>query len=177
MIDPWVDDTEIFQARKSIDNMLILSPKRYKSPDSEEQGLYAEVYAVLKEEHHFFFKRNYSPAFIRSASDGCSACISHIKHEAFYTIFGALLPPSAAVKGFDPFSDPICQQLLGFDAQKKVYSTLPPIFWPNTIKDNNRYLFRSEILMNVLLAIFFGATSIKERKVIKKNLPMLSSGM
>ncbi|KAK0473859.1 hypothetical protein IW261DRAFT_1569208 [Armillaria novae-zelandiae] len=153
-IDPWADDAKIFQAQ------------------SEEQGLYAEVYAVLKEEHHFFFKRNYSPAvkkFIRSASDGHSACVSHVKHEAFYTIFGALLPPSAAVKGFDPFSDPVCQQLLGFDAQKKVYSTLPPIFWPNTVKDNNRYLFRSEILMNILLAIFFGATSINKRKIIKKK--------
>ncbi|KAK0492036.1 hypothetical protein EDD18DRAFT_1109439 [Armillaria luteobubalina] len=171
-IDPWADDTEIFQARESVDNTLILSPERYESPDSEEQGLYAEVYAVLKEEHHFFFKRNYSPAvkkFIRSASDGRSTCVSHVKHKAFYTIFGALLPPSAAVKGFDPFSDPVCQQLLGFDAQKKVYSTLPPIFWPNTVKDNNRYLFRSEILMNVLLAIFFSATSIKERKVVKKK--------
>ncbi|KAK0479442.1 hypothetical protein EDD18DRAFT_1364118 [Armillaria luteobubalina] len=169
-IDPWVDDAKIFQACESVDNTLILSPKRYKSPDSEEQGLYAEVYAVLKEEHHFFFKRNYSPVvkkFIRSASDSRSTCVSRIKHEAFYTIFGALLPPSAAVKGFDPFSGPVCQQLLGFDAQKKVYSTLPPIFWPNTVKDNNQYLFRSEIL--VLLAIFFGATSIKERKVIKKK--------
>ncbi|KAK0460751.1 hypothetical protein IW261DRAFT_1577575 [Armillaria novae-zelandiae] len=171
-IDPWADDAEIFQVHESVDNTLILSPERYESPESEEQGLYAEVYTVLKEEHHFFFKRNYSPAvkkFIRSASDGHSACVSHVKHEAFYTIFGALLPPSAAVKGFDPFSDPICQQLLGFDAQKKVYSTLPPIFWPNTIKDNNRYLFQSEILMNILLAIFFGATSINERKIIKKK--------
>ncbi|KAK0484202.1 hypothetical protein EDD18DRAFT_1112007 [Armillaria luteobubalina] len=142
-IDPWVDNAEIFQVCESVDNTLILSPKRYESLDSEEQGLYAEVYAVLKEEHHFFFKRNYSPAvkkFIRSASDGHSACVSHIKHEAFYTIFGALLPPSAAVKGFDPFSDPVCQQLLGFNVQKKV-----------------------------LLAIFFGATSIKERKVVKKK--------
>ncbi|KAK0465698.1 hypothetical protein IW261DRAFT_1574915 [Armillaria novae-zelandiae] len=130
--------------------------KSFKHAKSEEQGLYAEVYAMLKEEHHFFFKRNYSPAvkkFIRSASDGCSACVSHVKHEAFYTIFGGLLPPSATVKGFDPFSDPVCQQLLGFDAQKKVYSTLPPIFWLNTI----------------LLAIFFSATSINERKVIKKK--------
>ncbi|KAK0471906.1 hypothetical protein IW261DRAFT_1424714 [Armillaria novae-zelandiae] len=161
-IDPWVDNAEIFQAHKSIDNMLILSPERYESPESEEQGLYAEVYAVLKEEHHFFFKRNYSPAvkkFIRSASDSCSTCVSCIKHEAFYTIFGDLLPSSAIVKGFDPFSDPVCQQLLGFDAQKKVYSTLPPIFWPNTVKDNNQYLFQSKILMNILLAIFFGATS------------------
>ncbi|KAK0487672.1 hypothetical protein IW261DRAFT_1558725 [Armillaria novae-zelandiae] len=130
-IDPWVDDAEIFQARESVDNTLILSPE--------------------------------------SASDGRSACVSHVKHEAFYTIFGGLLPPSAAVKGFDPFSDPVCQQLLGFDAQKKVYSTLPPIFWLNAVKDNNRYLFRSEILMNILLAIFFGATSINERKVIKKK--------
>ncbi|KAK0477549.1 hypothetical protein IW261DRAFT_1565849 [Armillaria novae-zelandiae] len=155
-IDPWVDNAEIFQACESIDNTLFLSPEQYESPESEEQGLYAEVYTVLKEEHHFFFKRNYSPAvkkFIRSASDGCSACVSHIKHEAFYTIFGALLPPLAMVKGFDPFSDPVCQQLLGFDAQKNVYLTLPPIFWPNTI----------------LLAIFFSATSINERKVIKKK--------
>ncbi|KAK0483054.1 hypothetical protein EDD18DRAFT_1112328 [Armillaria luteobubalina] len=142
-IDLWADNTEIFQARESVDNTLILSPKQYKSLDSEEQGLYAEVYAVLKEEHHFFFKRNYSPAvkkFIRSASNSRSACVSCVKHEAFYTIFRALLPPSAVVKGFDPFSDPICQQLLGFNAQKKV-----------------------------LLAIFFGATSIKERKVVKKK--------
>ncbi|KAK0471579.1 hypothetical protein IW261DRAFT_1425018 [Armillaria novae-zelandiae] len=172
MIDPWADNTKIFQACKSVDNTLILSPERYKSPELEEEGLYAEVYAVLKEEHHFFFKRNYSPAvkkFIRSASDSRSACVSCIKHEAFHAIFGALLPPSAPVKGFDPFSDPICQQLLGFNAKKKVYSTLPPILWPNTVKDNNRYMFRSEILMNILLAIFFGATSIKERKVIKKK--------
>ncbi|KAK0475320.1 hypothetical protein EDD18DRAFT_1367179 [Armillaria luteobubalina] len=171
-IDPWADDAEIFQVRESVDNMLILSSERYESPESEEEGLYAEVYAMLKEEHHFFFKRNYSPAvkkFIRSASDGHSACVSHVKHEAFYTIFRALLPPSAMVKGFDPFSDPVCQQLLGFDAQKKVYLILPPILWPNTVKDNNQYMFRSEILMNILLAIFFGATSIKERKVIKKK--------
>ncbi|KAK0482732.1 hypothetical protein IW261DRAFT_1418259 [Armillaria novae-zelandiae] len=156
MIDPWADDAEIFQACKSVDNTLILSPKQYKSPELEEEGLYAEVYAVLKEEHHFFFKRNYSPAvkkFIRSTSNGCSACVSRVKHEAFHAIFRALLPPSAPVKGFDPFSDPICQQLLDFDAEKKVYSTLPPILWLNTI----------------LLAIFFGATSIKERKVIKKK--------
>ncbi|KAK0494355.1 hypothetical protein EDD18DRAFT_1355748 [Armillaria luteobubalina] len=155
-INPWADNAEIFQACESIDNTLILSPERYESPESEEEGFYAEVYAMLKEEHHFFFKRNYSPAvkkFIRSASDGHSACVSHVKHEAFYTIFGALLPPSAVVKGFDPFSDLICQQLLGFDAQKKVYLILPPILWLNTI----------------LLAIFFGATSIKERKVIKKK--------
>ncbi|KAK0474497.1 hypothetical protein IW261DRAFT_1568474 [Armillaria novae-zelandiae] len=161
-IDPWADDAEIFQARESVDNTLIFSPEQYKSPESEEEGLYAEVYAVLKEEHHFFFKRNYSPAvkkFIRSTSEGRSACVSHVKHEVFHTIFGALLPPSALVKGFDPFSDPICQQLLGFDAEKKVYSTLPPILWPNTVKDNNRYMFRSEILMNILLTIFFGATS------------------
>ncbi|KAK0488464.1 hypothetical protein IW261DRAFT_1556929 [Armillaria novae-zelandiae] len=171
-IDPWADDAEIFQVCESVDNTLIFSPERYKSPESEEEGLYAEVYAVLKEEHHFFFKRNYSPAvkkFIRSTSDSRSACVSRVKHEAFHTIFGALLPPSAPVKGFDPFSDPICQQLLGFDAEKKVYSTLPPILWPNAIKDNNQYMFRSEILMNILLAIFFGATSIKERKVIKKK--------
>ncbi|KAK0472377.1 hypothetical protein IW261DRAFT_1570966 [Armillaria novae-zelandiae] len=150
MIDPWADDAEIFQACESMDNMLILSPKQYKSPELEEEGLYAEVYAVLKEEHHFFFKRNYSPAvkkFIRST------CVSHVKHEAFHAIFRALLPPSAPVKGFDPFSDPICQQLLDFNAEKKVYLTLPPILWPNTI----------------LLAIFFSATSIKERKVIKKK--------
>ncbi|KAK0480486.1 hypothetical protein EDD18DRAFT_1113466 [Armillaria luteobubalina] len=145
-IDPWADDAEIFQVHESVDNTLILSSERYESPESEEEGLYAEVYAVLKEEHHFFFKRNYSSAvkkFIRSASDSRSACVSHVKHKAFYTIFGALLPPSAAVKGFDPFSDPVCQQLLGFDAQKKIYSILPPILWLNAI----------------LLAIFFGATS------------------
>ncbi|KAK0471915.1 hypothetical protein IW261DRAFT_1424720 [Armillaria novae-zelandiae] len=143
MINPWADNAKIFQVCESIDNTLIFSSEQYESPESEEEGLYAEVYTVLKEEHHFFFKRNYSPAvkkFIRSASNSCSACVSHIKHKAFHTIFGALLPPSALVKGFDPFSDPICQQLLGFNAEKKI-----------------------------LLAIFFGATSIKERKVIKKK--------
>ncbi|KAK0505521.1 hypothetical protein EDD18DRAFT_1098868 [Armillaria luteobubalina] len=104
---------------------------------SEEEGLYAEVYAMLKEEHHFFFKRNYSPVvkkLIRSASNSCSACVSHVKHKAFYTIFRALLPPSAAVKGFVPFSDPVCQQILGFNAQKKLTNTM--------ISDTSRYLLR-----------------------------------
>ncbi|KAK0186790.1 hypothetical protein F5146DRAFT_1004856 [Armillaria mellea] len=67
-----------------------------------------------------------------------STCINRVKNEAFHTIFGALLPPLSMGKGFDPFSDPVCQQLLGFDAEKKI-----------------------------LLAIFFGATSIKERKVTR----------
>ncbi|KAK0485430.1 hypothetical protein EDD18DRAFT_1111574 [Armillaria luteobubalina] len=174
-VDPWVDDANIFQSHESVNNKLILSPERYESPESEEQGIYAEVYAVLNEEHHFFFKKNYGPAvkkFIKSASDGCSTCISRIKNEAFHSIFGSLLPPSAAVKGFDPFTDPHCQELLGYDPQKKVYSTLPPILWPNTVKDsgNNQYLFRSEILMNILLAIFFSAMSIKEKTVTKKKL-------
>ncbi|KAK0505525.1 hypothetical protein EDD18DRAFT_1098872 [Armillaria luteobubalina] len=134
-VDPWVDDADIFQAQ------------------SEEQGLYAEVYAVLKEEHCFFFQRNYGPAFIKSASDSHSICISHVKNEAFHSIFRSLLPPSVAVKGFDPFTDSHCQELLGYDPQKKVYSTLPPILWPNT----------------VLLAIFYSAMSIKEKKVTKKK--------
>ncbi|KAK0485505.1 hypothetical protein EDD18DRAFT_1111455 [Armillaria luteobubalina] len=173
-VDPWVDDTNIFQACESINNELILSPKQYKSPESEEQALYAKVYVVLKAEHHFFFKKNYGPAvkkFIKSASDRRSTCVSHVKNEAFHSIFGSLLPPLAAVKGFDPFTDPHCQELLGYDPQKKVYSTLLPILCPNTVKDsgNNRYLFRSEILMNILLAIFFSATSIKEKTVTKKK--------
>ncbi|KAK0462145.1 hypothetical protein IW261DRAFT_1428213 [Armillaria novae-zelandiae] len=168
-IDPWADDAEIFQAHESVDNTLILSPERYESPESEEQGLYAEVYAVLKEEHHFFFKRNYSPAVKKICLRRSFRLCQPRQTRGILHHLRGLLPSSAAVKGFDPFSDPVCQQLLGFDAQKKVYSTLPPIFWPNAVKDNNRYLFRSEILMNILLAIFFGATSINERKVIKKK--------
>ncbi|KAK0211609.1 hypothetical protein IW262DRAFT_1301549 [Armillaria fumosa] len=142
-IDPWVDDTDIFQAHESVNNELILIPEQYESPESEEQGLYAKMYVVLKEEHHFFFKRNYGPAvkkFITSASDSHSTCISHIKNEAFHSIFGLLLPPLVAVKGFDPFADPYCQELLGYDPQKKI-----------------------------LLAVFFSATSIKEKMVTKKK--------
>ncbi|KAK0476005.1 hypothetical protein EDD18DRAFT_1115669 [Armillaria luteobubalina] len=142
-VDPWVDDADIFQSCESVNNELILSPKRYKSPESEEQGIYAKVYVVLNEEHHFFFKKNYGPAvkkFIKSASDGRSTCVSRIKNEVFHSIFGLLLPPSAAVKGFDPFTDPHCQELLGYNPQKKI-----------------------------LLAIFFGATSIKEKTVTKKK--------
>ncbi|KAK0471412.1 hypothetical protein IW261DRAFT_1425222 [Armillaria novae-zelandiae] len=168
-IDPWADNANIFQARESVDNMLILSPERYESPESEEQGLYAEMYAMLKEEHHFFFKRNYSPAVKKIClRRSFCLCQPHQTRGILHHLRG-FAPTIGRGQGFDPFSDPICQQLLGFDAQKKVYSTLLPIFWPNTVKDNNRYLFQSEILMNILLTIFFSATSINERKVIKKK--------
>ncbi len=62
MINPWVNASEIFQARVSVDNGLVLSPERYASPESEKNALYAEVYATLKPEHTVLFKWNYGPA-------------------------------------------------------------------------------------------------------------------
>ncbi|KAK0493606.1 hypothetical protein EDD18DRAFT_1356561 [Armillaria luteobubalina] len=46
-VDPWVDDADIFQLCESINNELILSPKRYESPESEERGLYAKVEILM----------------------------------------------------------------------------------------------------------------------------------
>ncbi|KAK0497139.1 hypothetical protein EDD18DRAFT_1104594 [Armillaria luteobubalina] len=140
MPDGLLNTPHFIKSYQTLNKMTLISSKRAKS---EEQAFYAEVYTVLKAEHHFFFKKNYGPAvkkFIKSASDRRSTCISRIKNEAFHSIFRSLLPPSAAVKGFDPFTDPHCQELLGYDPQKKI-----------------------------LLAIFFGATSIKEKTVTKKK--------
>ncbi|KAK0489601.1 hypothetical protein EDD18DRAFT_1359489 [Armillaria luteobubalina] len=85
-IDPWVDESEIFQARESVDNRLVLSPERYASPELEKNALYAEVYAILKPEHDILFRRNYGPArkqFAKCASDGRSTFISRIKNDCF----------------------------------------------------------------------------------------------
>ncbi|KAK0478089.1 hypothetical protein EDD18DRAFT_1114208 [Armillaria luteobubalina] len=144
MPDSLLDTPHFIKSYQTLNKALHPALRLYCQPmESEEQAFYAKVYTVLKAEHHFFFKKNYGPAvkkFIKSASDRRSTCISHIKNEVFHSIFGLLLPPSAAVKGFDPFTDPHCQELLGYDPQKKI-----------------------------LLAIFFGATSIKEKTVTKKK--------
>ncbi|KAK0460785.1 hypothetical protein IW261DRAFT_1428840 [Armillaria novae-zelandiae] len=171
-IDPWVDDSDIFQARESADNGLILSPKRYTSAESEKDALYAEVYAILKPEHEVLFRRNYSPArkrFIKCTSDGHSTFIGRIKNECFRNIFGSMIP-SSLEKGFDVAKDPTCQRLLGYDAEKRTYSSLPPILWPDAVRDDdNRYIFRSETLMKILTATFFGSASLKEDTAIKKK--------
>ncbi|KAK0218428.1 hypothetical protein EDD85DRAFT_797558 [Armillaria nabsnona] len=171
-IDPWVNASEIFQARESVDNGLVLRPKRYASPESEKNALYAEVYANLKPEHAVLFKRNYGPAkqrFIKCASDGRSTFVGRIKHDCFRTVFGSMVP-SASEQGFDMFKDLTCQQLLGYDAEKKVYTSLPPILWPDGVRGiDNRFLFRSETLMKILTVTLFGSASLRESKAIKKK--------
>lgn len=87
--------------------------------------------------------------FIKCASDGRSTFVGRIKHDCFRTVFGSMVP-SASEQGFDAFEDPTCQQLLGYDAEKKVYTSLPPILWPDGVRGiDNRFLFRSETLMKV----------------------------
>ncbi|KAK0471473.1 hypothetical protein IW261DRAFT_1571983 [Armillaria novae-zelandiae] len=171
-IDPWVDDSDIFQARESADNGLILSPEQYTSAESEKDALYAEVYAILKPEHEVLFRRNYGPArkrFIKCTSDGHSTFIGRIKNECFCNVFGSMIP-SSLEKGFDAAKDPTCQRLLGYDAEKRTYSSLPPILWPDAMRDDdNRYIFRSETLMKILTATFFGSASLKEDTAIKKK--------
>ncbi|PBK84235.1 hypothetical protein ARMGADRAFT_1037361 [Armillaria gallica] len=171
-IDPWVNASEIFQAQESIDNGLVLSPERYASPESEKNALYAEVYAILKPEHAVLFKRNYGPAkqrFIKCASDGHSTFVGCIKHDCFHTVFGTMVP-SASEQGFDTFEDLTCQQLLGYDTEKKVYTSLPPILWPDGVRGiDNRFLFRSETLMKILTVTLFGSASLREGKAIKKK--------
>ncbi|KAK0219572.1 hypothetical protein EDD85DRAFT_961055 [Armillaria nabsnona] len=173
MIDPWVNASKIFQARESVDNGLVLSPKRYASPELEKNALYAEVYANLKPEHAVLFKWNYGPAkqrFIKCASDGHSIFVSCIKHDCFRTVFGSMVP-SASEQGFDMFKDLTCQQLLGYDAKKEVYTSLPPILWPDGMRGiDNWFLFRSETLMKILTVTLFGSASLREGKAIKKKL-------
>ncbi|KAK0483352.1 hypothetical protein IW261DRAFT_1561159 [Armillaria novae-zelandiae] len=144
-IDPWVDDSDIFQARESADNGLILSPERYTSAESEKDALYAEVYAILKPEHEVLFRWNYSP-FIKCASDGRSTFIGRIKNKCFRNVFGSMIP-SSLEKGFDAAKDPTCQRLLGYDTKKRT----------------------SETLMKILTATFFGLASLKEDTAIKKK--------
>ncbi|KAK0482014.1 hypothetical protein EDD18DRAFT_1112815 [Armillaria luteobubalina] len=128
-IDPWVDESKIFQTRESIDN-----------------GLFAKC-----------------------ASDGRSTFISCIKNDCFRIVFGSMVP-SASEQGFDAFEDLTCQQLLGYDTKKKVYTSLPPILWPDGMRGtDNRYLFRNETLMKILTVTLFGLASLKEAKANKKK--------
>ncbi|KAK0490116.1 hypothetical protein EDD18DRAFT_1358753 [Armillaria luteobubalina] len=171
-IDPWVDESEIFQARESVDNRLVLSPEQYASLESEKNALYVEVYAILKPEHDILFRRNYGPVrkrFAKCASDSCSTFISRIKNDCFRIVFGSMVP-SASEQGFDVFEDLTCQQLLGYDMEKKVYTSLPPILWPDGMRGiNNRYLFRNETLMKILTVTLFSSASLKEGKTNKKK--------
>ncbi|KAK0501983.1 hypothetical protein EDD18DRAFT_1100478 [Armillaria luteobubalina] len=161
-----------FANDRSMENRLVLSPERYASPESEKNALYAEVYAILKPEHKVLFRRNYGPArkrFAKCASDGCSTFISCIKNNCFHIVFGSMVP-SASEQGFDMFEDLTCQQLLGYDTEKKVYTSLPPILWPDGMRGTeNRYLFRNETLMKILTVTLFGLASLKEAKANKKK--------
>ncbi|KAK0489600.1 hypothetical protein EDD18DRAFT_1359488 [Armillaria luteobubalina] len=78
--------------------------------------------------------------------------------------------PSASEQGFDTFKDLTCWQLLGYDTEKKVYTSLPPILWPDGVRGiDNRYLFRNETLMKILTVTLFGSASLKEGKANKKK--------
>ncbi|KAK0493744.1 hypothetical protein EDD18DRAFT_1356205 [Armillaria luteobubalina] len=148
-IDPWVDESEIFQAWESVDNRLVLSPKQYASPESEKNVLCAE--------------------FAKCASDGHSTFISRIKNDCFCIVFGSMVP-SASEQGFDVFEDLTCWQLLGYDTEKKVYTSLPPILWPDGMRGiDNWYLFRNETLMKILTVTLFSLASLKEGKANKKK--------
>ncbi|KAK0478042.1 hypothetical protein EDD18DRAFT_1114372 [Armillaria luteobubalina] len=119
-IDPWVDESKIFQTQESIDNSR-------------------------------------------------STFISRIKNDCFRIVFGSMVP-SASEQGFDMFKDLTCQQLLGYDTEKKVYTSLPPILWPDGMRGtDNHYLFRNETLMKILTVTLFGSASLKEAKANKKK--------
>ncbi len=75
-----------------------------------------------------------------------------MKNEAFHSIFGTLIP-SAGTMGFDVSKDPQCLDLLGYKSSNKTYSSLPPILWDNGEKGDPRFIFRSTILMKVVLPI------------------------
>ncbi|KAK0492587.1 hypothetical protein EDD18DRAFT_1357859 [Armillaria luteobubalina] len=139
-INPWVDESEIFQAWESVDNRLVLSPEQYTSPESEKNALYAEV-----------------KWFAKCASDSHSTFISRIKNNCFRIVFGSMVP-SASEQGFDMFEDLTCWQLLGYDTEKKVYTSLPPILWPDGMRGiDNQYLFRNETLMKGMNEVTPGA--------------------
>ncbi|PBK81390.1 hypothetical protein ARMGADRAFT_1091288 [Armillaria gallica] len=175
-IDLWVEEAHVFEERPLANADLIHCTARYESAESEQDALYAEFYSALQKEHHFFFANNYSPArdlFQKSASDGHSTFLSHMKNEAFHSIFGTLIP-SAGTMGFDVSKDPQCLNLLGYKSSNKTYSSLPPILWDNGEKGDPCFIFRSTILMKILFVIFYGPSSLKLKDL---NKPVKSKTM